>query len=85
MKRFIIGGLLAAAALATPGSAHDVGAEFDSRGQCEAALAQINVEDAEFLVSIGEFDTYGDAMRWFHDVFRCDRQGERWVLVFDPE
>jgi hypothetical protein len=77
--------LIAAAALATAASAHDVGAEYDSRGQCEAALAKINVEDAEFLVSIGEFDTYGEAFHWFHDVFRCDRQGDKWVLVFDPE
>lgn len=84
MKKFVIAGLIAGA-FAASASAHDVGAEYDSRGQCEAALAKINVEDAEFLVSIGEFDTYGEAMRWFHDVFRCDRQDDKWVLVFDPE
>lgn len=85
MKRLIIGGLIAAATIATAAAAHDVGAQFDNRGQCEAALAQINIEDAEFLVSIGEFGTVGEAMIWFHDVFRCAPQGDKWVLVFDPE
>ena len=85
MRKFAVGGLIAALAIATAAAAHDVGAEFDSRGQCEAGLAQINTEDAEFLVSIGEFGTVGEAMIWFHDVFRCAPQGDKWVLVFDPE
>ena len=84
MYKPVVGALLAVA-ISTGAFAHDVGAQYESRGLCEAALAKINMEDAEFLVSIGEFDTYGEAMRWFHEVFRCDRQGDEWVLVFDPE
>ena len=65
--------------------AHDVGATFPSRGACESALAQINTEDRKFLLEIGEFQTEGEANRWFHDVFHCEQQGDQWVLVFDPE
>jgi hypothetical protein len=69
----------------SPAIAHDVGAEYASRGACESALAQINTEDRKFLLSIGEFQTEGEANRWFHDVFHCEKQGDKWVLVFDPE
>lgn len=66
-------------------TAHDMGAVYESRGKCESALAQINTEDRKFLVEIGVFETEGEANRWFHDVFSCEQQGDRWVLVFHPE
>ena len=78
MKKLIFAAaVIAGAAVPATVWAHDVGSEFDSRGACEAALAQINIEDAEFLVSIGEYETRGQALQWFHDVFDCERQGDK--------
>lgn len=80
---FIAG--LVGSSLSLPAMAHDVGSVYPRRGECESALAQINTEDRKFLVEIGEFETEGEANRWFHEVFRCELQGSDWVLVFDPE
>jgi hypothetical protein len=79
--------VLGAVGMAIPSMAlaHDVGARYPSRGQCESALAQINTEDRKFLVQIGEFETEGEANRWFHEVFHCEQDEDEWVLVFAPE
>lgn len=77
--------LIAAAVVALVPStalAHDTTTAFASRGQCESALAQINNEDADFLLEIGEFETRGEAMRWFHEVFRCENRDDAWYITF---
>ena len=81
MRKLILGvGVLMAAS--TTALAHDTVTAFGSRGECEAALAKINKEDADFLLEIGEFEKRGDAMRWFHEVFRCEQRGDSWYITF---
>jgi hypothetical protein len=69
---------------ATAVSAHPVGQTFTSRGACEAALAQVNTEDRERLVAMGVFATPGDANRFFHETFSCQKVGDAWVLLPVP-
>ena len=41
MRKFVVAGMFAAATIATAAAAHDVGAQFDNRGQCQAALSHV--------------------------------------------
>jgi hypothetical protein len=78
---------MAATALSIGASAayaHPVGAAFPTRGACEAALAQINTFDRERLVAIGVHDTPGEANRFFHETFSCQKAGDVWVLLPTP-
>lgn len=64
-----------------PVSSHPVGMTFESRGACEAFLAQQNKRDGERLVDQGVFDNRGTANEFFHETFACELDGKLWVLV----
>lgn len=65
-------------------NAHNVGEAFRSRGECEAALAQINNFDRERLVDLGIFETPGEANKFFHNTFSCQLSGGFWLLLAEP-
>ena len=85
MKRSLLAVLVGGLLVCGSAVAHPTDTPFASRGECEAALAEANNDDGDFLLSIGEFDTRGDANKWFHDHFQCEQQGDAWYIVFIPD
>lgn len=61
--------------------AHPLGAPFERRGDCEAALAKANHNDGAVKVESGEFENFGESNEWMHDRFSCERVGDSWYIV----
>jgi hypothetical protein len=76
---------IALAALAFPAMAlaHPLLTAYQSRGECEAALAQANRADGDRKVEAGEFENAGEATRWMHETFRCERIDTHWFIVLN--
>jgi len=77
-KTAIALGVLAIPALAL---AHPTDVPFESRGECETAMARANHDDGAIKVANGEFDNFGDSNRWMHASFHCERIGDVWFIV----
>lgn len=88
MKKLLITVALATlpATLATVGfsgiaAAHPTELMFETRGECERALAAENVRDLTFLEPY--FETRGDIMKHLHANFQCeyDPVDDTWHMV----
>lgn len=84
MKLFKVAAMLGVLAMPAMALAHTFGTAYDTRGQCEAALAEENHNHAVQKVESGESENMGEAMRWMHDRFSCERTGDFWYFARIP-
>jgi hypothetical protein len=85
MKKLMFSIAVAVFALGTAAAAHDTATPHKTRGDCEAALAQINNVDRDWLATTfpGLFATYGDVMKHLHEDFQCEYNADDglWYIV----
>lgn len=55
---------------------------YSSRGDCEAAVADFNSDDAETLLNAfpGFFDNYGDVASFLTRAFPCEASDDDWFI-----
>lgn len=79
--------LLGAAANPAVAIAHTpVNVPYETRGQCEAQLAQDNIFHARDKIAQGAevYDNLGEAVNDMHDHFWCERVGDSWYMLREP-
>ena len=87
MKKFVVALVLGAGVVSAPVSANHVlnpGATFDSRGECESALAELDNIDGKGLPQRfpDVFDTSGEARSFITRAFTCDLGSDgRWAVT----
>lgn len=83
MMIFKAAAALGALAIPAMALAHDRVTAHETRGSCEAALAQANHNDGATKVEREEFENFGESNKWMHDTFRCERIGDYWYIVLN--
>lgn len=79
--------LLCSLALPAVAIAHTpVDVAYETRGQCEAQLAEDNIFHAREKIAQGapEYDNLGEAVNDMHDHFWCERDGDSWYMLREP-
>lgn len=77
MKKLSISAAFGILMIGAPTGAHHadhLGIPYDSRGECEATMAQLRNGDREFLMNLAPdiFDTAGDVNAFLSRAFTCD-------------
>ena len=59
---------------------------YDTRGECEAQLAEDNIFHAQDKVAAGEYKSVGEAMKDMHDHFWCEEDPDDgfWYMMRIP-
>jgi hypothetical protein len=87
MKRLFFVTTLAALSIAAPASAShflNLNVPYDSRGACQAAVADFNIDDRERLLDTFPefFDSLGDVESFLNRAFSCeiDAASDQWFI-----
>lgn len=59
---------------------------YETRGDCEAQLAEDNIFHAQDKVAAGEYNNVGEAMKAMHDHFWCEQDPDDgyWYMLRTP-